>query len=162
MLFQPDGPWYYEQVTLGYNYRLTDVQAALGRSQLARVDAYVSRRQYLAQRYDELLAEQPVFLPRVSEDCYSAFHLYVTRIDPARCARPHVEVFQLLRDAGISVNLHYIPVYRQPYYRTMGYNPSDYPNAESYYSQAITLPLFPTMTEDMQDCVVEELTKATN
>ena len=156
----PHGPWYYQQVDLGYNYRMTDLQAALGLSQLQRLDAYVARRHQLAQRYDRLLATLPVTLPFQHPDSYSGFHLYVIRLQLDRIGRSHREVFNALRRAGIGVNLHYIPVHTQPYYARMGFNAGDYPEAMRYYAEAISLPLFATLTEAEQDTVVAALKEA--
>ncbi len=148
-----DGPWYYEQQDLGFNYRMTDLQAALGVSQLKRLDEFVTSRHAIAERYDELLADTDVKTPWQDPSCYSSFHLYIIRVDK----RYHREVFQRLRDEGILVNLHYIPVYRQPYYELMGHIRNDYPEAENYYSEAISLPVFPKLTEQEQMMVVRTL-----
>ena len=156
----PDGPWYYQQVELGYNYRITDIQAALGCSQLARIDDYVQRRHRLAARYDELLAGLPVIVPARSADAHSALHLYPIQVDVARCGRGRREVFDALRQAGIGVNVHYIPVHTQPYYRRMGFRPGDFPRAEAYYAQAISLPMFATLSDAQQDEVVAALRRA--
>ena len=152
-----DGPWYYEQVALGYNYRLTDIQAALGLSQLARLDEYVARRQALARRYDALLADLPLTLPWQHQDSHSAWHLYVIRLPRDHAGITHRALFAALADAGLGVNLHYIPIYRQPYYQRFGFRPDDFPHAESYYAEAITIPLFAAMTDDEQDQVVAAL-----
>lgn len=156
----PDGPWYYQQVDLGYNYRMTDLQAALGVSQMQRVDRYVAQRHALAQRYDEMLGSLPVKLPWQHPDAYSALHLYVIRLRLDQIARTHRQVFESLQGQGIGVNLHYIPVHRQPYYQQMGFQAGDFPEAERYYTEAISLPLFPAMTEQQQNEVVAALTKA--
>lgn len=145
-----DGGWYYEQLELGFNYRMTDIQAALGASQLHRIDALVQRRRSLANRYDEALAGLPLTTPWQHPDGRSSFHLYVIRVDAA----VHASAFTRLREAGIGVNLHYIPVPRQPYYRGLGFDPADWPEAERYYAEAISLPLFPDLTEDDQDRVI--------
>jgi len=157
---EPDGPWYYQQVELGYNYRITDIQAALGLSQLARLDDYVQRRHRLAARYDELLAGLPVIVPARSGDAHSALHLYPIQVDVARCGRGRREVFDTLRQAGIGVNVHYIPVHTQPHYRRLGFRVGDYPLAEAYYAQAISLPMFATLTDAQQDEVAAALRKA--
>jgi UDP-4-amino-4,6-dideoxy-N-acetyl-beta-L-altrosamine transaminase len=150
MTHAPDGPWYYQQVALGYNYRMTDVQAALGTSQLQRLDDYIARRHALAHRYDALLAGLPVTPLAWNRDAHSALHLYVVRVAADR----HAAVFDRLRAAGIGVNLHYIPVHRQPYYERYGFRAGDFPEAERYYAEAITLPLFPRLTDADQDRVV--------
>ncbi|WP_417525553.1 UDP-4-amino-4,6-dideoxy-N-acetyl-beta-L-altrosamine transaminase [Marinovum sp.] len=153
MTHASDGPWYYQMVELGWNYRMTDVSAALGRAQMARLGDYVARRGALADRYDRLLADLPVTLPGRSEGVVSAWHLYVVRVEAAR----HRAIFEGLRNRGIGVNLHYIPVHLQPYYRARGFAPGNFPEAERYYAEAISIPLFPTMTEAMQDEVVAAL-----
>ena len=159
MTKESDGPWYYQQTDLGFNYRLSDIHAALGLSQLKRLDQYVSNRQALASRYNELLADLPVLLPLAFDDCYSAFHLYIIRIDLKKNTASHLEVFESLKAQGISVNLHYIPIHLQPFYQRMGFKEGDFPEAESYYQQAITLPLYPTLTYQHQDQVIAALTK---
>lgn len=153
----PDGPWYYQQITLGFNYRMTDIQAALGLSQLRRLDDYVATRHKLAVRYDELLGRLPVRQPWRHPDSYSAFHLYVIRLKTESLGISHREVFESLRDAGIGVNLHYIPIYRQPYYSSPKFRAQDFPQAEQYYREALTLPLFPNLAEIEQDYVINTL-----
>lgn len=160
MTRESDGPWYYQQVALGFNYRMTDLQAALGVSQMARLDDYVARRHQLAQRYDQLLDPLPVVTPWQHPDSYSGLHLYVIRLQLDRISRSHREVFEALRGQGIGVNLHYIPVHRQPYYENMGFNVGQFLEAERYYAEAISLPMFPTMTEDQQDRVVNAVAGA--
>jgi len=149
-----EGAWAYEQLTLGFNYRLTDLQAALGLSQAARIDTYVAARHSLAQRYNSLLAGLPVQLPWQHADSYSGWHLYVVRLNLREIKLSRRQVFEALRAKGIGVNLHYIPIYRQPYFSAIGFPRDDYPEAERYYAEAITLPLFPTMTTAQQDEVV--------
>ena len=156
----PDGPWYYEQVALGFNYRMTDLQAALGLSQVARLDDYVAHRHALARQYDEALADLPLVTPWQHPDSYSGLHLYVIRLQLERCGRSHREVFDALRAAGIGVNLHYIPVHTQPYYRGLGFQTGQFPAAERYYAEAISLPLFPSMTDAQQAEVVAALREA--
>ena len=148
------GPWYYEQTELGFNYRMTDIQAALGLSQFARLDAYVAARRRLADRYDRLLAGLPLRTPSRDPDSDSAWHLYVVRLEDAGRRRA---VFEHLRAAGIGVNVHYIPVHLQPDYQSLGFAPGDYPIAEDYYARALTLPLYPTLSEAEQDKVVAAL-----
>jgi dTDP-4-amino-4,6-dideoxygalactose transaminase len=160
MTGESDGPWYYEQLDLGFNYRLTDLQAALGLSQLARIDAFVARRHALARRYDAALRDLPVVTPWQHPDCVSAMHLYVVRLDRSRIRRTHRQVFDALRAASIGVNLHYIPVYRQPYYARLGPGAAACPEAERYYAEAISLPMFPALTEPQQDRVVAALAEA--
>lgn len=156
----PEGAWCYEQQSLGFNYRLTDIQAALGTSQLARVDAMRVRRDALARRYDELLAALPVFRPARQADRESAHHLYVVQLDAERCPAKRRDVFTRLRTAGIGANVHYIPIHLQPYYRQRGFGPGDFPHAERYYEGALTLPLYPALTYEQQDYVVNALKNA--
>jgi UDP-4-amino-4,6-dideoxy-N-acetyl-beta-L-altrosamine transaminase len=156
----PEGPWYYEQIALGFNYRMTDVQAALGLSQMARVDAYVAERNRLAARYDALLAGLPVVTPWQHPDGVSARHLYVVRLKLKEIRRSHREVFEAMRRAGIGVNLHYIPVYRHPYYAQLSLHGAGCAEAERYYAEAITLPLYPALTEALQDEVIGALREA--
>lgn len=154
------GPWHYEQQALGYNYRMTDIQAALGSSQLARLDSYVERRNLLARRYDDLLRGLPLQLPIVLAGNRSAFHLYVVRVKNNARGRTREQVFSELRRGGIGVNVHYMPVHLQPYYRQLGFADGAFPAAESYASEAITLPLYPQLTEEGQDQVVSALARA--
>lgn len=158
LMTQPmEGPWYYQQVALGYNYRMTDMQAALGVSQMTRLGEYVERRQAIAARYNSLLADLPVTLPWQHPDSYSAYHLYVIRLQLDAIAPSHLQVFEHFRSRDIMVNLHYIPVHTQPYYQDMGFKPGDFPQAEQYYREAISIPMHPTLTEAEQDYVVEVL-----
>lgn len=159
MTHTADGPWYYQQIDLGYNYRMTDLQAALGVSQMERLETYVSRRHDLAKRYDTLLADLPLVIPWQDPDSYSGLHLYVIRLQLDKINNSHLQVFEALREEGIGVNLHYIPVHTQPYYQRMGFKAGDFPQAESYYAQAISLPLYPTMSEAQQDQVIAALKK---
>lgn len=160
MTHAPDGPWYYQQIDLGFNYRMTELQAALGVSQMQRLDDYVSRRHALARRYDEQLADLPVTLPWQHPDSYSGLHLHVIRLKLDQIDRTHREVFEALREQGIGVNLHYIPVHTQPYYQRMGFKAGDFPEAERYYAEAISLPMYPAMTTAQQDQVITALSKA--
>jgi UDP-4-amino-4,6-dideoxy-N-acetyl-beta-L-altrosamine transaminase len=162
MTHAPDGPWYYQQVGLGFNYRMTELQAALGVSQMTRLDAFVARRHEIAARYDELLADLPVTTPWQHPDSHSGLHLYVIRLQLDRIKRSHREVFESLRAQGIGVNLHYIPVHTQPHYQQMGFKAGDFPQAESYYAEAISLPMYPGLTAAQQDEVVRALGKATS
>lgn len=157
MTHEPDGPWYYQQINLGYNYRMTELQAALGLSQVTRLDDYVARRHALARRYDALLVNLPITLPLQHPDSYSGLHLYVVRLQLDRLTQTHRQVFEALREQGIGVNLHYIPVHSQPQYQRMGFKPADFPEAQSYYAQAISLPMYQTLTEAQQDQVVAVL-----
>ena len=154
----PQGdPWYYEQIDLGFNYRMTDIQAALGLSQLARLDSLIQRRNDLAARYGELLSGLPLVLPRVSSPNISAFHLYVVRIRPDATVKTRRHVCEGLRHLGIGVSVHYQPVHLQPYYRNLGFTPGMFPEAETYAQQALTLPLYPGLTNDAQDTVADAL-----
>jgi UDP-4-amino-4,6-dideoxy-N-acetyl-beta-L-altrosamine transaminase len=159
MTHAPDGDWYYQQVELGYNYRLTELQAALGLSQAARIDEYVERRHALAHRYGQLLGMLPVTTPWQHPDGYSGLHLYVIRLQLERIRLSHREVFDGLRTRGIGVNLHYIPVHTQPYFSAMGFRAGDFPEAEKYYAEAISIPMFPVMSEGQQDFVLDMLTE---
>lgn len=160
MTHEPDGPWYYQQLELGLNYRLTDIHAALGLSQMKRLEEFVETRNQIANRYTKMLAHLPVTVQLQPLDVYSAFHLYVIRLRLPKTKKSHREVFEALRAAGFGVNLHYIPVYRQPYYAQMGFNPSHFPESERYYADAISIPMYSGITEDQQDRVVAALRKA--
>jgi dTDP-4-amino-4,6-dideoxygalactose transaminase len=160
MTSEPDGPWYYQQTALGFNYRMTDVQAALGLSQMSRLEEFLAQRHAIAVRYDALLADLPVLVPWQHPDGHSGLHLYVVRLKLGEIRKTHREVFQAMRDAGVGVNLHYIPVPRQPYYERMGFKHADFPEAERYYAEAISLPMFPALTDQQQDTAVAALRKA--
>ncbi|MEA1081443.1 UDP-4-amino-4,6-dideoxy-N-acetyl-beta-L-altrosamine transaminase [Marinobacter qingdaonensis] len=160
MTREPDGPWYYQQVDLGFNYRMTELQGALGVSQMDRLDQFVARRHELAARYDDLLADLPVRTPWQHPDSYSGLHLYVVRLQLDRIERTHREVFESLRGQGVGVNLHYIPVHTQPYYEAMGFSPEEFPESMAYYREAISLPMFQGMTDSQQDEVVRALKTA--
>ena len=160
MTHEADGGWYYQQIELGYNYRMTEIQAALGVSQMKRLDTFVARRHQIADRYDRLLASLPVTTPVRGQDGYSGLHLYVIRLNLDQINPTHAQVFERLRAAGIGVNLHYIPVHTQPYYQAMGFKVGDYPEAEAYYSEAISLPMFPNLDDALQDEVIAALTQA--
>lgn len=160
MTHDADGPWYYQQIDLGFNYRMTELQAALGVSQMDRLDDYVARRHELAARYRELLAHLPVTLPWQHPQGYSGLHLFVIRLRLDKLAVTHRQVFESLRAQGIGVNLHYIPVHTQPYFAEMGFAPDAFPESQKYYREAISIPMFQTMTFDEQDEVVAALNKA--
>jgi UDP-4-amino-4,6-dideoxy-N-acetyl-beta-L-altrosamine transaminase len=160
MTHEADGPWYYQQVELGFNYRLTDLQAALGLSQLQRLDRFVARRHELARRYDAALQRLPLVTPWQHPDNYSALHLYVIRLKLREIRRTHRQVFEGLRAAGIGVNLHYIPVHRQPYYAARGCTNGDYPEADRYYAEAITVPMFPRLADEEQQRVIDAVAEA--
>ncbi|MFY9988522.1 MAG: UDP-4-amino-4,6-dideoxy-N-acetyl-beta-L-altrosamine transaminase [Chthoniobacterales bacterium] len=151
------GPWYYEQLELGYNYRLTDIQAALGLSQIKRIDSYVARRRELARQYDDSIADLPVIRPWQDPRTQSSWHLYVVRLALDRIGKTQREIFENLRLAGIGANLHYIPIHLQPFYRALGFRPGDFPQAENYYRETVTLPLFPALRPEEFGTVVERL-----
>lgn len=151
-----DGLWYYEQRSLGFNYRMTEIQAALGLSQMSRLDTFVARRRELAERYDRILADSALLCPVLdSEANRSAWHLYIVRLAEGSSPLARRHLFEKLRSDGIGANVHYIPVTRQPYYRALGFDPSQFPRAESFYERAISLPLYYDMTESQQDTVVK-------
>jgi len=148
------GPWYYQQIELGYNYRMTELQAALGLSQMDRLAAFVTRRNEIADIYDRRLSGLPLDRPVRTDDRQSALHLYVIQLhDPAQ----HRRLFEELRATGILVNLHYIPVHLQPWFRDMGFAEGDFPASEAYYRRAISLPMFPTMEQQQIDHVIDTL-----
>lgn len=152
-----DGPWYYQQVDLGFNYRMTDIQAALGASQMDRLDEFVARRRALAARYNELLKDLPLKTPFVMEGTNPSWHIYVVRVDFARVKKTKAEIFREMRERGITLNLHYIPVHTQPYYEAMGHKPEECPLALDYYREAMTLPLYYALTDEEQDKIVAAL-----
>ena len=160
MTHAPDGPWYYQQIALGYNYRMTELQAALGLSQLEGIDGFIARRVAIAERYDTLLADLPLQQPRRDSRNLSALHLYVIRVARRDGVAAHKDVFDRLRAGGIGVNLHYIPVHLQPWYRQRGFTEGQFPAAEAYYAEAISLPIFASLSDAEQDRVVEVLQKA--
>lgn len=149
--------WYYEQQMLGFNYRMTDIQAALGTSQLERLDHFIDRRNVLAQQYHHALSGLPLQLPTVQTGNLSAYHLYVVRLKRDLTAKTHRQVFEALRQRDIGVNLHYLPVHLQPYYRELGFAPGQYPQAEEHGESAITLPLYSTLTDQEQNQIVRAL-----
>jgi UDP-4-amino-4,6-dideoxy-N-acetyl-beta-L-altrosamine transaminase len=157
MTHEADGPWYYQQIDLGFNYRMTELQAALGVTQMERLDQYVARRHQLARRYDDLLTNLPVTTPWQDPDSYSGLHLYVIRLKLDQIQKTHRQVFKSLRALGIGVNLHYIPVHTQPHYERMGFKPEDFPQAQIYYKEAISIPMYQTMSDQQQDEVLRAL-----
>lgn len=157
---EPDGPWYYEQTALGFNYRMTDIQAALGTSQMRRLDAFVERRRALAARYDAAFAGESFSVQAQPADSESSYHLYIIRLDTTRNSVDHRAVYETLVGRGIGVNLHYMPVYLQPYYRRLGFRPGHCPQAELYYRSAISIPLFAAMTDEEQEEVVARVREA--
>lgn len=157
MTTESDGPWYYQQLELGFNYRITDIQAALGLSQLTRLEDFIERRRAIANKYDVGLEHLPVDVPGRLSNAASSWHLYIIRLQDAS---RHADVFKSMRSQGVGVNLHYIPVHLQPYYRQLGFSIGDYPVAEDYYSRAISLPLYPDLDENNQKEVVAALERA--
>lgn len=160
MINEPNGGWYYEQISLGYNYRMTDIHAALGLSQLARLDEFVIKRNEIANKYNTLLNGLPVQKPKILARNYSAFHLYVIRLNLKDITKTHREVFKFLRDKGVGVNLHYMPVHLQPYYAQLGFREGMFPEAEKYSAESISLPIYPSLTIVEQEKIVELLIEA--
>lgn len=159
LLEESHGPWYYEQQQLGFNYRMTELQAALGTTQLTHLDEWVARRHELAHRYDALLADLPVILPQHSGRDYSGLHLYVIQLDESRTSLDRKFIFGELRRLGIGVNVHYIPVHTQPDFQALGFKWGDFPHSEYYYKRCISLPLYATLTDAQQDQVVNTLSQ---
>lgn len=157
MVGESHGPWYYQQVELGFNYRMTDIQAALGASQMAMLDEFVARRQYLAKRYQQLLDGLPLTLPRQHPDAFSAFHLYVVRLRLEALDKSRRAILEEMRARGVMAHVHYIPVHTQPYYRARGFAEGDFPETERYYREIMTIPLFSAMSDHEQDQVAEAL-----
>jgi UDP-4-amino-4,6-dideoxy-N-acetyl-beta-L-altrosamine transaminase len=155
--FSNDGPWYYEQQELGLNYRLTDIAAALGLSQLQRIDSFINQRNAIAARYNKAFASTQVAAPHINPNCVSAFHLYIGRCNFKSMNISRVQLFQKMKDAGVLLNLHYIPIYRQPYFAKMGFDPKTFPNAERYYEQAFSIPLYADLSETNQNTVISSL-----
>ncbi|CAN7152453.1 MULTISPECIES: UDP-4-amino-4,6-dideoxy-N-acetyl-beta-L-altrosamine transaminase [unclassified Acidovorax] len=159
MTHPPDGPWYYQQIGLGFNYRITDLQAALGRSQLRRIASFVDRRHEVRHAYDTALAASGLGLPPPDVECRSALHLYPVRV-PVSLAGGRDAVFARLRAAGVGVNVHYIPIHTQPYYQALGFRWGDFPRAEAYYREAISLPMYAAITQEQLDTVIETVLAA--
>jgi UDP-4-amino-4,6-dideoxy-N-acetyl-beta-L-altrosamine transaminase len=155
MATKSDGAWYYQQVDLGFNYRMTELQAALGVNQMQRLDEFVAKRHILQERYDSLLSDLPIIKPYQDIDSYSALHLYPIKIDLDKVDKSREQIFKELREKGVGVNVHYIPIHTQPYYQQFGFIKGDFPSAESYYSTAISIPLFHAMTVKQQDDVID-------
>jgi dTDP-4-amino-4,6-dideoxygalactose transaminase len=155
-----DEIWNYQQVCLGYNYRMTDIQAALGVSQMKRLQELVQTRHRIAERYDNELARLPIKLPWQHPDCYSSYHLYPIQVDQEASGTSQRQVYDALQAAGVNVNLHYIPVYRQPYYEAMGFRAGYCPASERYHKQTLSIPMYPTLTGIEQGKVIQVLTEA--
>ena len=154
---QNDGPWYYQQLALGFNYRMTDIQAALGITQCERLESYVAKRNEIAHFYHKALSGLSLKTPEIQKNSYSSYHLYIIRLDLDKISSSHHDVFVTLRDSGIGVNLHYIPIHLHPYYENLGFRKGDFPNAESFYSEAISIPMFPTISDESMKEVVSKL-----
>ena len=157
MTKEADGPWYYQQIDLGFNYRMTELQAALGLSQLAKVDKFVARRRQLAERYNELLKDLPLKLPYQNPDTDSSWHLYIVRVDFNKIKKTKKDIFAEMKAKGVCLNLHYIPVHTQPYYQNLGFKNGDFPVSEKYYEEAFTLPLYYSLTDEQQEYIVSTL-----
>lgn len=157
MTRESEGPWYYQQIELGFNYRMTDMQAALGLSQMQRLDTFIEQRHEISCRYNVMLADFPVTTPWQHQDGYSALHLYVIRLNLVEINQTHKEVFSALRAHDIGVNLHYIPIYQQPYFEQFGYQKNQCPEAEQYYAEAISLPMYTGLTQAQQNHVIDTL-----
>ena len=157
MIGESDGGWYYQQIDLGFNYRMTDIQATLGVNQLTRVDEFVAKRHKLQEKYDELLDGMPIIRPYQDKDCYSSLHLYPIQIDLNKTNKSRKQVFSEIRDLGIGVNVHYIPIHLQPYYEQFGFKRGDFPNSESYYKNTLSLPLFHLMSLEQQNKTVRAI-----
>ena len=157
MTKEADGSWYYQQIGLGLNYRMTELQAALGLSQLAKVDKFVARRRQLAERYNELLKDLPLKLPYQNTDTDSSWHLYIVRADFNKVKKTKKQIFAEMKAKGVCLNLHYIPVHTQPYYQNLGFKYGDFPVSEKYYKEAFTLPLYYSLTDEQQEYIVNSL-----
>lgn len=156
----PNEIWNYQQIELGFNYRMTEMQAALGLSQMNRLDSFVKMRHSIAQRYDHELSGLPIKVPSQHPDNYSAYHLYPIRLEQGECTKTQQQVYRALQATGINCNLHYIPIYRQPYYEAMGFKPDYCPEAEQYYKEALSIPLYPALTDVDQTRIIHALYKA--
>jgi dTDP-4-amino-4,6-dideoxygalactose transaminase len=159
MTKMPDGPWHYQQIELGFNYRMTDIHAALGISQMKRIDEFIEKRHAISERYDTLLKDASIIIPYQHPDSYSGSHLYIIRVKNNIKRETRLQLFERLRSSGILVNLHYIPVYKHPYYEKIGYKSEEFPEAEAYYSEAISLPLYFSLTNEQQDLIVNIIKK---
>lgn len=159
MLNKNNNPWYYEQISLGYNYRMTELQAALGLSQLKKLSVITNKRHKIADYYTSLLKNLPVVTPFSISESFSGMHLYVIKLKP-EVKKNRADIFNYLRQANIGVNVHYIPVHLQPYYLNLGFKVGDFPEAEAYYNQAITLPIYPELSYQQIDYIVESLKEA--
>lgn len=157
MTHNTHGPWYYQQIELGFNYRMTELQAALGLSQMQRLDEFVKRRHEISNSYNELLSTLPLKIPYQHPDSYSGLHLYIIRLKLNKLKKSHSQIFKELREIGIGVNLHYIPVHTQPYYKNLGFKEGDFPQAESYYSEAISIPMYSGITSEQLTTIFSKI-----
>ena len=157
MTKKTEGGWYYQQIELGFNYRMNDLQAALGIAQMKRLDKFITIRHSLKQRYDELLKDLPLITPAQSSDSYSSLHLYPVQLKLEQLSKAHNQIFDELRKNGVGVNLHYIPIHMQPYFQNMGFKKGNFPIVEDYYSRAISIPIYQGLTTELQDKVVKVL-----
>jgi UDP-4-amino-4,6-dideoxy-N-acetyl-beta-L-altrosamine transaminase len=155
-----EGAWYYEQLDLGFNYRMTDIQAALGLSQLQRIDEFLARRRHIAASYDRRLTDLPLILPFQHPDAESAFHLYPVQVDDTRTRLDRATLVERLRKLGVAASVHYIPVHTQPYYQRQGFRPGQYPQAEGYFSRTMSLPMYASLSASDVDSVVNALRHA--
>ena len=160
MTHKPDGAWYYQQTELGFNYRMTDLQAALGISQLAKINEFIQQRHTLKSRYDSLIVDLPITTQHQCQDSISALHLYPVQIDLTQTSKTFSQIFDFLRENGVGVNVHYIPVHTQPYYKQLGFKSGDFPNAEDYYTKTLSLPLYCALSFEEQDKVISVLHEA--
>ena len=161
MINDSHGEWYYEQQDLGYNYRMTDIQASLGISQLKRISTFINKREKIAQKYDIEFEDLPIKIPKQNINVTSSRHLYVIRVDNKKSKSKHSELFYQLRKKRILVNLHYIPIHLQPYYRKLGFNFGDFPNSEEYYKEAISLPIYSTLSDEEQNYIIKNIKSLT-
>ena len=152
-----EGPWYYQQLDLGFNYRMNDMQAALGYQQIKRIQNFIKRRHIIAKRYNDALKGLPINRQYQQKNTYSAFHLYVITLNKKFNAKDHLNFFNKMRKKKIGVNLHYIPVHTQPYYKKIGFKKGDFPEAENYYNKAISLPMYPSLLPKEQNRVIKSL-----
>ena len=159
MSVEADGQWYYQQIELGYNYRMTDIQAALGSSQLKRLDQFILRRHEIAKLYDEQFVDLPLKFQQTTPEKYSGMHLYVLRLMKGKMKKSRQKVFDELRENDIGVNVHYIPVHLQPFYRQFGFQEGDFSEAESYYKEAISLPIYPDLADEEINSIINTVRK---
>ena len=155
----PDGAWYYEQISLGSNYRMTEIQAALGLNQMSRIDAFIQKRHEIAKRYNDELKHLPLTLPAQGNKNYSSFHLYIIRLKLDSIKKSHKDIFEELRSEGLGVNLHYIPVYHHPYFKKLGFKKGYCPEAENYYREAISIPIYFSLSDELQKKAIETISK---